>query len=89
MAFYKPEVGDAVRAGIPDEYDYVPALRAHSHPVTIVVGEHDCVDPGGESARTTAGGALNVIVVPEAGHNLWIDQPERFSQVALQAIGGG
>ena len=71
---------------MPGEYDYVDALRRHPFPVTIVVGDHDRVDPGGEHARAAAGGAVRTIVVPRAGHALWIDQPERFSDIVQEAV---
>lgn len=84
--FFKPDAAAAIRAGLPADYDYVPALRDHVRSVTIAVGDHDNVDPGGEHATAASGGALRTVVVPQAGHNLWIDQPAEFAEITRQAL---
>ncbi len=84
--FFKPDAAAAIRAGLPADYDYFPALRNHARSVTIAVGDHDVVDPGGEHAEAASGGALRTVVVPQAGHNLWIDQPAQFSEITRQAL---
>jgi pimeloyl-ACP methyl ester carboxylesterase len=86
QVFYNPRVGDAIRSGLPDGYDYVPALQAHRCRVTLVVGDHDFVDPGAVQARGFAAGALRTVVVAEAGHALWIDQPARFADILAEAL---
>ena len=86
QVFYNATVGRAVWATMPEDYDCVGVLQRHSHPVTIVVGDHDCVDPGGTHARAAAGGAVRTVVIPEAGHAAWIDQPDRFTEVVEQAL---
>lgn len=77
--FYNPAVGDAVLSGVPTDYDFIPALQAHGHAVTVLVGDHDFVDPGGEHARAAVGGSLRAFVVPRAGHTLWISSPASSS----------
>ena len=85
--FYKAEAAKAVWSTMPHEYDYVDDLRRHPYPVTILVGDHDCVDPGATRAEAAAGGAVRVVVLSEAGHAAWIDQPERFRNVVEQGLG--
>lgn len=84
--FHNAAVGDAVRSGFPAEYDFIPELQAHSHAVTVLVGDHDFVDPGGEHARAAVGGSLGAFVVPRAGHSLWIDQPAQFAELTTRAL---
>lgn len=84
--FHNAAVGDAVRSGLPAEYDFIPALQAHGHAVTVLVGDHDFVDPGGEHARAAVGGSLGALVVPGAGHSLWIDQPAQFAELTARAL---
>lgn len=86
QVFYNPRVGDAIGSGLPDGYDYVPALQGHGWPVTVVVGDHDFVDPGAVHARGLAAGALRTVVVARAGHALWIDEPARFAEILGEAL---
>ena len=86
--FYKAEVAKAVWSTMPSDYDYVGSLRRHPYPVTIVVGDHDCVDPGARHAEGAAGGAVRTVVLPDAGHAAWIDQPERFREAVERGLGG-
>lgn len=85
--FYNDEVGNAIRSGVPSDHDSVGALRG-SHPMVVAVGDHDFVDPGGVHARNTVGGAIRAITVAEAGHNLWVDQPERFAEILCEVFDG-
>jgi pimeloyl-ACP methyl ester carboxylesterase len=84
-AFYNAEVGAAVSSTMPD-YDFWPTLQSHGHRVTLAVGASDFIDPGGTAARSHEGGALSVSVVPDAGHNMWIDAPSAFADILRSAL---
>lgn len=86
QVFYKPEVAMAVRSTMPPDYDYVGDLQRHAHPVTMIVGDHDCVDPGARRAEAAAGGAVRTVVLHEAGHSAWLDQPGAFADAVGQAL---
>ena len=65
-----------------------PALQAYGGPITYVVGEQDFIDPGATAwpALVTLFPNATLDLVPEAGHNLWIDQPERFEAAVRRAL---
>ena len=62
------------------------ALRESERPVGIVVGDHDFLDFGNRLARKWIAEVpkIRLTIVKDAGHLLWVDQPETFAE-ALQA----
>jgi pimeloyl-ACP methyl ester carboxylesterase len=75
------------------EYDYGPDLGRHSLRVTVINGYFDyVVGPAGSPlwkglARSTAPN-VEVVVLPEAGHGVWVDQPELFERALRRALRG-
>lgn len=87
--FFRPEVGEAVASSMPPSYDFVAALKRHKGKVTVIVGAHDIVDLGGRLARHYfEGSPVKLVILQDAGHYAWIDQPERFYEVVLEALRG-
>lgn len=88
MVFYSAEAGRAAGRTMPGEWDFIPAIRALSRPVTVINGDHDLVGFGGELHRRMLQDIPNVelVILENAGHNAWIDQPERFRQELLRAL---
>jgi pimeloyl-ACP methyl ester carboxylesterase len=82
QVFYSQVAGSAAGGTLPDSWDLTPAIAAHSHRVTVINGSHDFVDFGGEYWSEAADGLpeLSYVLVEEAGHNAWIDEPEVFAQ---------
>jgi Predicted hydrolases or acyltransferases (alpha/beta hydrolase superfamily) len=87
--FYSHEVSMAVGNSMPKEYDFVDALKKHHGNVTVIVGDHDVVDLGGRLARFYyENSPIRLVVLEDAGHNVWIDQPERFLELVREALLG-
>jgi proline iminopeptidase len=63
-------------------WDYVQEFRQRSHPVGIVVGDHDFLDFGNPLLRKWVQGIpqIELRIVKNAGHLIWVDQPERVSE---------
>lgn len=67
---------------------FYPALRAYGGPLTFVVGRQDFVDPGVEVWPDVVGlfEGAELILVEEAGHDVWTDQPDQFEDVVRRAL---
>lgn len=78
--YFNPAVEDAIGDSIPMTYDTLEVLLAHPIPVTVLAGDHDYLDPGATtwSALVPRAPAIEVDVIPGAGHYSWIDNPEAF-----------
>lgn len=65
-----------------------PALRAYEGPLTFIVGIQDFIDPGAELWPSVAGlfDQSELVLIDEAGHNVWIDQPEQFESALRDAL---
>jgi proline iminopeptidase len=89
MVFYNAEAGRAGGRSMPEEWDFLSALRKLPHAVTVINGDHDLVGFGGRLHRQMLGDLPNVefVLIERAGHNAWIDQPERFREELLRALG--
>lgn len=87
--FFRGDVGRAVEASMPAEYDFVAPLHAHRHPVTVLQGDDDLVDPGGRMVRRWFPPDGNVVVrtIPRAGHCAWVDQPDITRAALREALG--
>lgn len=53
------------------------------------MGDHDLVDLGGRVARLHyENSPVKFVLLKDAGHNAWIDQPERFHEIVLEGLAG-
>jgi proline iminopeptidase len=88
-----PVAARATRASTNFEYDVGPLLAAHPFPITVINGELDyTVGPRGSPlwrrlAETTAP-AVRVVVIPDASHLVWRDDPDAFREALEEALGG-
>lgn len=89
MVFYNPDAGRAAGLGMQQGWNFVPALAAFARPVTVINGDHDLVGFGGELHRRMLAELPNFefVMLEDAGHNAWIDQPQRFRQELMRALG--
>jgi proline iminopeptidase len=88
MVFYSAAAGRAAGRTMSQEWSFLPALRALPHPVTVINGDHDLTGFGGELHRRMLEDVPNVefVLLEQAGHNAWVDQPERFRAELLRAL---
>jgi proline iminopeptidase len=81
----------ATRASTNFEYDVGPLLAAHDRPVTVINGEYDyTVGPRGSplwrQLASRSARNVDVVVIPNAGHNVWIDEPGAFATALRRAL---
>jgi pimeloyl-ACP methyl ester carboxylesterase len=88
MVFYNSAAGRAAGRTMPQEWDFLPALRKLPHAVTVINGDHDLVGFGGRLHRQMLEDLPNVefVLIERAGHNAWVDQPTRFREELLRAL---
>jgi pimeloyl-ACP methyl ester carboxylesterase len=86
-----PDAARRTRESTNFEYDVGPLLSQHPFPVTIINGEFDyTVGPRGSPlwrrlAATTAQN-VRVVVVPDASHIVWRDDPVAFRNALRRAL---
>lgn len=89
MVFYQADAGRAAGRSMPQEWDFLPALRSLPYAVTMINGDHDLVGFGGRLHQRMLEDLPNVefVLIERAGHNAWVDQPERIRAELLRALG--
>lgn len=85
------DVAQLTQQSIDWNYDRRDLLNAHPHGVTVVNGEYDYVigSRGSPLWRKLAANYMpdvEVEVLPEAGHNAWLDQPGMFADAVRKAL---
>jgi proline-specific peptidase len=91
QVFYNARAGTAAVRSMPRTFDYVPALQAHSCPVWLIVGDHDFGRNTIPVHQHWTREAPNVRmrVIKDAGHVIWLDAPDEFRRVLLEALASG
>jgi proline iminopeptidase len=89
--FYNASAGAAADRTEPQTYDFTPAIAAHRCRVWVLMGDHDYVDYGLVRTRRWMKDAGNARLaeIKNAGHVLWLDDPELFRKDLLEALGKG
>lgn len=89
--FYSASAGAAAGRTTPRSYDFTPAIAAHRCRVWVLIGDHDYVDYGLPEHRRWTADVPNahLEVFRNAGHVLWLDDPDRFRDKLLEALGKG
>lgn len=86
--FFNRDAGMAIWATMPHTWDFIEPLQQHWSKATLIVGDHDLVDPGAMLAqRWCAEGNLTCRVIPDAGHLCWVDEPRLVRSTLLNALG--
>lgn len=87
--FYSQSAGQAAGQSMSDTWDFTGALRGFAAPVTVINGDHDLVGFGGQLHLEMFAPLDNVefVLLRNAGHNAWIDQPEEFGIHLRRALG--
>lgn len=86
-----PAAARATRATTTFEYDYSRALAAHAFPVTVINGEFDYTvgpraSPLWRQLAATVARNVAVVVIPNASHRAWIDEPAVFATALRRAL---
>lgn len=88
-AFYNDEVGGRIAETVPEEkWDLRPVIAEHPRSVDIIQGDHDFCDFGPTWSKRWFGDLdhVRLTVIPEAGHNPWVDQPDLWSSAIRDAL---
>ena len=85
-AYYKEEATVMLET-VNWNYDYRKRLNENGK-VTIVMGDHDFLDFNADQHKKlmTNYKDVEVIVIPKAGHNIWIDEPKKFKSALIRAL---
>jgi len=88
QVFYNQKAGTAAGRSMPNKWNFVDDIEGHKFPVTIILGDHDIVDYNGKLFHLFFNGIKNVEIklIKDAGHNSWIDQPEEFQKILIDAL---
>ena len=90
-SFYSASAGAAAGRTVPAKYDFTPAIAAHRCRVWVLIGDHDYVDYGLPEHRRWTAEVPNAKLAEfrDAGHVLWLDDPDLFRKTLLEALGDG
>jgi proline iminopeptidase len=88
MAFYNSRAGSATYRTMPQTYDFTEALRKRPCPTSVILGDHDFSDMGARVIRRQLAGVpgVELTVIRNAGHMLWVDQPAAFTAAVERAL---
>jgi pimeloyl-ACP methyl ester carboxylesterase len=91
MVFYNAAVAESIFAE-PDYLSMVdatwPALKAFKGPVRVIIGTHDYCDFGPTfwPKLVTAIPNAHLDTIQNAGHSIWMDEPEAFQRSLRSAL---
>ena len=73
---------------MPENWDFTKPFRDHPYPISIILSDHDYVDMDGRKHKSIIGDFPNVelVLIENAGHAAWIDQPEKFRNLLKAAL---
>ena len=83
-ALYKGHVFHLTSSTYPQSgWDYFEEFKQQAYPVSIIIGDHDFLDFGNHLTRKWSSEVprIKFTTIENAGHLIWIDQPEAFSKV--------
>ena len=85
------ETAQAIRNSTNFVYDWTKILSAHPFPLTVINGEYDYVvgskgSPIWKRVVKTEATNVRLVLIQDAGHNSWIDDPEKFRNALRQAL---
>jgi proline iminopeptidase len=86
---YKGHVGELTSKTYPPSgWDYIQEFNRRTYPVGIIVGDHDFLDFGNGIIKKWARNApqIELSIVKNAGHLLWLDQPDVLAVELLRHL---
>lgn len=87
-AFYNQEAGTAAGKTLPQKWNFTNVLASQPYPISIILGDHDLVDMDGKMNKFffTDIPDVEVMIIKNAGHNSWIDNPKEFRRLLHTAL---
>ncbi|MEO0470328.1 MAG: alpha/beta hydrolase [Bacteroidota bacterium] len=88
-ALYKGKVFSLTAASYPQNgWDFISDFQQQSYPIHVIVGDHDFLDFGNGLIKKWGQEVpgMELSVIKEAGHILWIDQPTIFTSELQKAL---
>jgi len=85
-ALYKGNVYGLTESTYPEKgWDFIEDFKEQTYSISVIIGDHDRFDMGSHINRkwTAEVPRINFESIKNAGHLLWIDQPEKLS-IALK-----
>jgi len=78
--YYNARTDELTSQTMPSGWDYYKNFRESKTPVSVILGDHDFLDMGATITKKQTEGIPNaeVVVIKNAGHQIWTDQPESF-----------
>lgn len=88
QVFYASRAGQAAGRTMGEDWDFTHTLQNADIPITVINGDHDLVGFGGEYHRRILDPLPNVefVLLENAGHNSWVDDPEAHRAALLKAL---
>lgn len=89
LLFYNQAAGTAAGSTMPENYNWIKTYEGNPQvPITVINGSHDLVDFGGKLHEQWLAPIPNVShhVIDSAGHNSWIDQPEKVRVLVNESL---
>lgn len=89
MVFFNQKASTAAGRSMPQDYDWIQAFKNNPQvPITVINGSHDLVDFGGVLHKTWLEPLSNVsyFMIENAGHNSWVDQPEKVTEIVVKSL---
>jgi proline iminopeptidase len=89
--FYNASAGQAAARTLRQDFDFTEDIDAHPYPVTVLIGDSDYVDPDARLWRRWSRDldGFELVVIEQAGHALWLDQPEEVRYQLRRALAKG
>jgi len=80
---YSADAGAAAARSMPESWDFTPALNRLAFPILVLHGDDDYIPAAFDERWIGDVPEARLQIVHDAGHVVWIDQPETF----VEAIG--
>lgn len=90
QVFYNAHAGEAAARSRVGPHDPVPILSAHACALTVIAGTHDFIDMDAARHRewTARVPHAQLVIIPNAGHNAWLDEPDLFRRAVAAGLAG-
>lgn len=87
QVFYNSSVAEKTMKTFPENWDYTECLAHHPYPITII-NEDNGLKKEFDLHKLMLHGLPNIeiINIRNAGHNIWIDQPDTFRKELIRAL---